>query len=121
MASLSYREQDAVRAHLKRVRLSPRKARLVADQIRNKPVGHALDTLKFSTKKAAFIMHKLLNSALANAENNNKADIDEFYVSQVTVDEGPTMKRLRPRARGRADQIHKTTSHITLMVAPLDK
>lgn len=118
---MRYQEDNMVSARLKQVRLSPRKARLVADQIRDKSVGDALDVLHFSTKKAALVLSKLLSSALSNAEHNNKMDIDELYVARVLVDKGPIAKRLKTRARGRADQIHKPSSHITLAVAPLQK
>jgi large subunit ribosomal protein L22 len=106
-----------VAAKLKGARLSAQKARLVADQIRGKPVGEALDTLNFSTKKGAHLVRKLLESAIANAENNEGADVDELSVSHIFVDEGMTMKRIRPRAKGRADRIFKRTCHITLAVA----
>lgn len=106
-----------VAAKLKGARLSAQKARLVADQIRGKPVGEALDTLNFSTKKGAHLVRKLLESAIANAENNEGADVDELSVSRIFVDEGMTMKRIRPRAKGRADRIFKRTCHITLAVA----
>ena len=105
-----------VSARLKGARLSAQKARLVADQIRGKAVGEALDTLNFSSKKGARIVRKLLLSAIANAENNEGADVDELSVSRIHVDEGLTMKRLRPRAKGRADRILKRTCHITLAV-----
>jgi large subunit ribosomal protein L22 len=104
-------------AKLKFVRLSPQKARLVADQVRGKPVGQALQILKFSDKRAAGIVRKVLESAIANAEHNNGADVDELKVSVIMIDEGPAMKRLRPRAKGRADRILKRTSHITVHVA----
>lgn len=104
-------------AKLKFVRLSPQKARLVADQVRGKPVGQALQILKFSDKRAAGIVRKVLESAIANAEHNNGADVDELKVAAIMVDEGPSMKRLRPRAKGRADRILKRTSHITVHVA----
>jgi large subunit ribosomal protein L22 len=104
-------------AKLKFVRLSPQKARLVADQVRGKPVGQALQILKFSDKRAAGIVRKVLESAIANAEHNNGADVDELKVSVIMIDEGPTMKRLRPRAKGSADRILKRTSHITVQVA----
>ena len=100
----------------KRLRISPRKLRLVADQVRGKPVGDALDILNFSTQKGAPLVRKVLNSAIANAENNEGADIDELVVNAVYVNEGITIKRIRPRARGRADRIFKRTSHITVMV-----
>ncbi|MEX0941228.1 MAG: 50S ribosomal protein L22 [Pseudomonadales bacterium] len=106
-----------VAAKLKGARLSAQKARLVADQIRGKPVGEALNTLNFSTKKGAHLVRKLLESAIANAENNEGADVDELSVSRIFVDEGMTMKRIRPRAKGRADRIFKRTCHITLAVA----
>lgn len=98
-------------------RLSAQKARLVADQIRGKRVEEALQILEFSTKKAAHLMKKVLDSAIANAEHNDGLDIDDLHVSTVFVDEGPTMKRIRPRAKGRADRIFKRTCHITVKVA----
>ena len=106
-----------VTARLKGARMSAQKARLVADQIRGKEVGDALNILSFSTKKGAHLVRKLLESAIANAEHNEGADVDELTVSRIFVDEGLTMKRLRPRARGRADRILKRTCHITLAVA----
>ena len=104
-------------AKLKYARISPQKARLVADQIRGLPVDNALNVLTFSNKKAAQIIKKVLDSAIANAENNEGADIDELKVSAVMVDEGPTMKRIRARAKGRAARILKRTSHITVAVS----
>jgi large subunit ribosomal protein L22 len=104
-------------AVLKFVRLSPQKGRLVADLVRGKKVDEALNTLMFSRQRAAGIIRKVLESAIANAENNNGADIDELRVSEIFVDEGPAMKRIRPRAKGRADRILKRTSHITVRVA----
>lgn len=98
-------------------RISAQKARLVADQIRGKSVGEALDILTFSNKKGADLVKKVLNSAIANAEHNEGADVDELRVSAIFVDEGMTMKRIRPRAKGRADRILKRTSHITIKVA----
>jgi len=106
-----------VQAKLKFVRVSPQKARLVADQVRGTNVEKALQTLSFSNKKAAGIMKKVLESAIANAEHNEGADIDELKVSAVTVDEGPTHKRIRPRAKGRANRILKRTSHIVVTVS----
>lgn len=102
---------------LKHARISPQKARLVADQIRGLPVEKALEVLMFSDKKAGAIVKKLVDSAIANAEHNEGADIDELKVSAVTVDPGPTMKRIQPRAKGRANRIIKRTSHITVTVA----
>ena len=105
-----------VSAKLSYARTSAQKARLIADQIRGKSVDE-VDTLKFSTRKAARIVKKVLESAIANAEHNEGADIDELKVSAVLVDEGPTDKRLRARARGRANRIFKRTSHITVTVS----
>jgi len=104
-------------AKLKHARISAQKGRLVADQIRGLPVEKALDVLTFSNKKAADLIKKILDSAIANAENNEGADIDELRVSAICVDEGPTMKRIRARAKGRAARILKRTSHITVTVA----
>ncbi len=104
-------------AKLKFVRLSPQKARLVADQIRGLAVDEAIDVLNFSKKKAAGIVRKVLESAIANAEHNDGADIDELRVGKVMVDQGPTYGRFKPRARGRASKIIKRTSHISLTVS----
>ncbi len=104
-------------AKLRFARLSAQKGRLVADQIRGLPVEEALNILMFSKKKGAQLVKKVLDSAIANAENNEGADIDELHVSQVMVDEGPTMKRIRARAKGRASRILKRTSHIIVTVA----
>ena len=106
-----------VSASARRLRISAQKVRLVADQIRGKPVADALDLLSFSNKKASVLMRKALESVVANAENNEGADIDELRVSEVYVDEGMTMKRIRPRAKGRADRIFKRSSHITVTVS----
>jgi large subunit ribosomal protein L22 len=106
-----------VAARLKGARISAQKARLVADQIRGKGVEESLDLLTFSSKKAASIIKKVLNSAIANAEHNEGADVDELKISTIFVDEGSTMKRLRPRAKGRADRILKRSCHITIKVA----
>jgi large subunit ribosomal protein L22 len=103
-------------AVLKFVRLSPKKARFVADLVRGKKVDEAVNILKFSTNRAARIIKKVLDSAIANAENNQGADVDELKVTMISVDEGPRMKRIRPRAKGRADRIVKRTSHITITV-----
>lgn len=107
----------ATAARLRYARISAQKARLVADLIRGLPVEKAVNLLAFSDKKAAGIVKKVLESAIANAEQNDGADIDELRVDSVCVDEGPTMKRLRARARGRANRILKPTSHITIRVA----
>jgi large subunit ribosomal protein L22 len=106
-----------VAARLKGAHISAQKARLVADQVRGMPVEEALSLLEFSPKKAAHIVKKILDSAIANAENNEGADVDELKVSSIFVDEGMTMKRLRPRAKGRADRILKRSCHITVKVA----
>jgi len=98
-------------------RISPQKVRLVADQIRGLPVEAALNALTFGTTKASDLMKKVLESAIANAEHNEGADIDELKVSTVFVDAGPVMKRIQPRAKGRANRIIKRTSHITVCVA----
>jgi large subunit ribosomal protein L22 len=108
---------EQVAAKLKGVRISPQKARLVADQIRGKSVEEALNVLEFSNKKAANIIKKVLDSAIANAEHNEGADIDELRVSSVFVDEAMTLKRIKPRAKGRADRILKRSCHITVKVA----
>ena len=104
-------------AKLRGVRLSAQKGRLVADQIRGKKVGEALNLLAFSSKKAAEIMKKVLESAVANAEHNEGADVDDLKVSTVFVNEGRSLKRIMPRAKGRADRIVKRSCHITVKVA----
>ncbi|MBS3952920.1 MAG: 50S ribosomal protein L22 [Methylicorpusculum sp.] len=106
-----------ISAKLKNAPLSAQKARLVGDQIRGLPVEKALSTLTFSTKKAAAIIKKILESAIANAEHNDSADIDELRVTTVFVNEGRTMKRFKARAKGRANHILKRTCHITIKVA----
>jgi large subunit ribosomal protein L22 len=106
-----------VSAVAKRLHITAQKARLVADQVRGKPVAEALDILAFSTKKGAGLVRKVLESAIANAENNEGADVDELRVHRIFVDEGITMKRLMPRAKGRADRISKRTAHITVTVS----
>ena len=104
-------------ARHKGARMSAQKARLVADQIRGRQVGDALDELSFSNKKGAHLLKKVLESAIANAEHNQGADVDELRVAKVFVDEGIIMKRIKPRAKGRADRIFKRTCHITVSVA----
>ena len=106
-----------VSASAKRLRISAQKVRLVADQIRGKPVAEVLDLLSFSTQKASVLMRKTVESVVANAENNEGADIDELKISEVYVNEGMTMKRICPRAKGRADRILKRSCHITVKVA----
>ena len=104
-------------ARLKNARISAQKVRLVADQVRGMPVDKAEQLLTFSSKKAAHIVKKVLLSAVANAEHNEGADIDELKVSKIMVDEGPTLKRGRARAKGRGTQILKRNSHITVTVS----
>ncbi|KTC66894.1 50S ribosomal protein L22 [Legionella birminghamensis] len=106
-----------VTAKLRNAPLSAQKARLVADMIRKVSVSKALDILRFTPKKGAFLMLKLLESAIANAENNNGADIDELHVGVVCVDEASTLKRIRARAKGRTNRISKRTCHITIKVS----
>jgi large subunit ribosomal protein L22 len=103
-------------AVLKFVRLSPQKARAVADMVRGKKVDEALNILKFNTRKSARLIRKVLESAIANAENNHGADVDELKLQSIFIDEGPVLKRIMPRAKGRADRIVKPTSHITIRV-----
>lgn len=105
-----------VSATHKFARISPQKARLIADLIRGKDVEQAVNILQFSDKKAATLIGKVLGSAIANAENNNGMDIDELKVTAAFVDEGPIMKRMRARAKGRGNRILKRTSHITVTV-----
>jgi large subunit ribosomal protein L22 len=100
------------------VRIAPRKARLVADEVRGKSYPEAVSLLRFTNKRAAKILGDVLNSAGANAEHNADADPDELQVKTVKVDEGPTIKRYRPRAMGRATMIRKRTSHITVELEP---
>ena len=106
-----------VPAKLKYARISAQKARLVADQIRGLPVEKAINQLTFSRKKAAGMVKNVLLSAVANAEHNEGLDIDELYISTICVDEGPTMKRFRARAKGSGNRIFKRMSHITVKVA----
>jgi len=104
------------KAILRSARISPQKARLVADQVRGLPVGRATNLLQFSDKKAAHLIKKVLLSAVANAENNLGADVDELKVSRIFVDEGAILKRMHARAKGRGSRISKRTSHITVVV-----
>lgn len=106
----------ATKAKLTYARISAQKVRLVADQIRGLPVERAINLLAFSPKKAAVLVKGVLDSAIANAEHNDGADIDELYVTAIMVDDGPTMKRMSPRAKGRGNRILKRTSHITVVV-----
>ena len=104
------------RAIARYVRVSPRKARLVMDQIRGKRVEEALNMLTFAPQKAARIFKKVVQSAVANAEQNANVDVDNLYIKRIYADEGPTLKRFRPRALGRATRIRKRTSHLTVIL-----
>ncbi|MCC6106397.1 MAG: 50S ribosomal protein L22 [Coriobacteriaceae bacterium] len=110
--------ENGVSATAKYVRMAPRKVRLVVDQIRNKSVSQALELLQFAEVAAAVPVEKVLRSAVANAENNNNLRANNLYIAEAYVDEGPTLKRIRPRAKGSASRINKRTSHITIVVAP---
>ncbi|WP_420819588.1 50S ribosomal protein L22 [Paenibacillus pinistramenti] len=99
------------------IRIAPRKAQLVVDLIRGKKVGEAIAILRHTPKAASPIVEKLLNSAIANAEHNYSMDVNKLVITQAYVNQGPTMKRFRPRAMGRASRINKRTSHITLVVS----
>jgi large subunit ribosomal protein L22 len=107
---------EALAKHLY-ARSSAQKARLVADQVRGLSVEKALELLSYSPKKAAVLIKKVVDSAIANAEHNEGADIDELVITKICVDEGPTMKRIMPRAKGRADRIMKRSCHITVVVS----
>lgn len=110
--------ENGVSATAKYVRMAPRKVRLVVDQIRNKSVSQALELLQFAEVAAAVPVEKVLRCAVANAENNNNLRANNLYIAEAYVDEGPTLKRIRPRAKGSASRINKRTSHITIVVAP---
>ncbi|GLS90520.1 50S ribosomal protein L22 [Psychromonas marina] len=107
---------EALAKHLF-ARSSAQKARLVADQVRGLSVEKALELLSYSPKKAAVLIKKVVDSAIANAEHNEGADVDELVITKICVDEGPTMKRIMPRAKGRADRIMKRSCHITVVVS----
>jgi large subunit ribosomal protein L22 len=119
MAGSKTNEREGTRAVLRYARISPYKVREVLDLIRNTPVGEAEEILRFSERDAAIIVGKLLHSAIANAENNDEQDHEELFVSACFADEATTIKRWRPRARGRATRIRKRTSHITIIVSRL--
>lgn len=104
-------------ATAKYVRIAPRKVRLVIDLIRGKEVGEAIAILRHTPKAASPVVEKVLNSAIANASNNFSLDVNKLTVSEAFVNPGPTLKRFRPRAMGRASRIHKRTSHITIVVS----
>ncbi len=107
------------RAKLSYARISSRKVKIVIDMIRNKTVGEALGILKNTPKAASELLIKLLNSAAANAVNNHNMDKDSLYVAEIFANQGPTLKRVRPRAQGRAFRIRKRTSHITIVLKEL--
>ena len=109
------------RAYLKGTRLSPQKAGLVANAIRGKSVQDAMDFLVFNKQKGSAVIKKLLESAIANAENNNNADVDMLSVKSIIVNQGMRLKRMKPRARGRSDRIIKPTCHIEIILAEGDK
>lgn len=109
-----------VSAHLKRANIAAQKARLVADQIRGKSAESAVELLRFSNKKAALLIKKVVDSAIANAEHNEGADLDDLVVATIFVDEGPVSKRFSPRARGRVNQIQKRTCHITVTLSDVN-
>jgi large subunit ribosomal protein L22 len=109
------------RAQAKHIRESPYKVRRVLDLVRGLPVGDARVVLEFTDRKAAGTIIKVLDSAVANAEHNFALDADELFVAEAFADEGPTLKRWRPRARGRATKIRKRTSHITIVVAEIEE
>ncbi|MGH2937142.1 MAG: 50S ribosomal protein L22 [Solirubrobacterales bacterium] len=109
-----------VKASAKYVRVAPRKARLIADQVRGMHIEQARALLQFSPRGAAEDIQKLINSAAANAENNHDLVGDEMRITTITVDEGPTLRRFRPRALGRATPINKRTSHITVALTPVE-
>jgi ribosomal protein L22 len=113
-------ELPVVRASAKYVRVAPRKARLIADQVRGMHIEKARALLQFSPRGAAEDIQKLINSAAANAENNHDLVGDEMRITTITVDEGPTLRRFRPRALGRATPINKRTSHITVALTPVE-
>lgn len=111
----------SLKVKLKYLRIAPRKVRLVADLLRGEPIEKAQSILAFTRKKAALPFSKLLKQAMANARNNMQMDDKNLYISTILVDEGPKLKRQLPRARGRADIIHKKTSHITIILDEIDK
>ena len=110
-----------VKATTRYARISPFKLRLPIDEVKGKNAEQALTILKFMPLKAAGIIYKALQSAVANAEHNNEVDVDKLIVKNIIVDQGPSMKRFRPRARGRASRILKRTSHLTVIVEETDK
>jgi large subunit ribosomal protein L22 len=104
------------KAHARQIRISPQKARLVADLVRGKDVETAINTLRFMPKKGARILRKVIESAVANASQNDAIDVDTLYIKKLYVDGGPMLKRIMPRAQGRATRILKRSSHITVVL-----
>ncbi len=120
MSKPKSKEHRANKASILNIRIAPRKARVVVDLVRNKPVGEALQILQFTPKKASPVVAKLIESALNNVRTSEKLDwdADDLYVAQAYVNEGPTMRRFMPRAQGRATRINKRTSQITVVLQP---
>lgn len=120
MGKQSRKENRANQVSLRMVRIAPRKSRLVVDLIRGKSADEALNILQFTAKRAAPLVAKLIESALSNIENSEKLDwdLDDLIVSKAYVNEGPTLRRFKPRAQGRATRINKRTSHITVVLEP---
>ena len=120
MGKAKRKQHRANQASLKTVRISPFKARSVADLIRHKPVDEALTILDFTQKKAAPILSKLIESALSNIEESNELDwdIDDLVIAKLEINEGPTLRRFQPRAQGRAYRINKRTSHVVVVLEP---
>jgi len=118
---MAERELPVVRASAKYVRVAPRKVRVVADQVRGRKIEEALALLRFSPRGASRDVQKLIESAAANAENNHDLDADDLRISEIRVDEGPTLRRWRPRARGRATRIEKKTSHLSVALTPVEE
>jgi large subunit ribosomal protein L22 len=114
-------EAPTVRATARFLRLAPRKARLVADQVRGLPVPEAQTLLQFSSRGAAGDLAKLIDSAAANAENNHDLVADDMRITEIRVDEGPTLKRWRARARGRAARVEKKTCHVSVVLTPIEE
>ena len=121
MSTATTTAPEIVQATARYVRMSARKGRLVADLVRGKPVAEAQAILAYSTRAAAVPMRKTLQSAIANADHNHGLDARELVVKRVTVDEGPTIRRFRPRAKGRATRINKRTCHITIGIAETER
>ena len=123
MAAAKQAQTDVpvVRASARYLRVTPRKARLVADQVRGMPTADALPLLEFSPRGAAHDIRKLIESAMANAENNHDLVAEEMRISELNVDEGPTLRRWRARARGRATRVDKRTCHVSVALTPIEE